>query len=85
MELLVHVNKRLKSRPKVQLPVEALMTQYQDPQATPFVTVIILYTDLCILTLIKMISPEYFWMDCNMFLVFSISVDWFLYHKCIFL
>ncbi|XP_041357221.1 proteasome adapter and scaffold protein ECM29-like [Gigantopelta aegis] len=38
MELLVHVNKRLKSRPKVQLPVEALMTQYQDPQATPFLT-----------------------------------------------
>ncbi|XP_055956267.1 proteasome adapter and scaffold protein ECM29 [Patella vulgata] len=38
MELLVHINKRLKSRNKVQLPVEALLTQFQDPTATPFVT-----------------------------------------------
>ncbi|XP_046357928.2 proteasome adapter and scaffold protein ECM29-like isoform X1 [Haliotis rufescens] len=38
MELLVHINKRLKSRPKVQLPVEPLLTQYQDPKATPFLT-----------------------------------------------
>ncbi|GAB6029010.1 hypothetical protein CHUAL_004798 [Chamberlinius hualienensis] len=38
MELLVHINKRIKSRPKVQLPVEALLLQYQDPQATSFVT-----------------------------------------------
>ncbi|XP_075538934.1 proteasome adapter and scaffold protein ECM29-like isoform X2 [Dermacentor variabilis] len=28
MELLVHVNKRLKSRPQVQLPVDALLTHY---------------------------------------------------------
>ncbi|KAH7963457.1 hypothetical protein HPB52_021224 [Rhipicephalus sanguineus] len=28
MELLVHVNKRLKSRPQVQLPVEVLLTHY---------------------------------------------------------
>lgn len=38
MELLVHVNKRLKSRPKVLLPVEPLLTQYQDPSASPFIT-----------------------------------------------
>ncbi|ESP05333.1 hypothetical protein LOTGIDRAFT_103320 [Lottia gigantea] len=38
MELLVHINKRLKSRSKVQLPVESLLTQFQDPTATPFVT-----------------------------------------------
>ncbi|CAH1974017.1 unnamed protein product [Acanthoscelides obtectus] len=38
MELLIHVNKRIKSRPQVQLPVEALLTQYQDPSATSFVT-----------------------------------------------
>lgn len=38
MELLVHVNKRLKSRPKVHLPVESLLTQYQDPSASPFIT-----------------------------------------------
>ncbi|XP_014680930.1 PREDICTED: proteasome-associated protein ECM29 homolog [Priapulus caudatus] len=38
MELLVHINKRVKSRPKVQLPVEALLLQYQDPAASPFVT-----------------------------------------------
>ena len=39
MELLIHINKRLKSRPKVQLPVEALLLQYQDPSASSFVTV----------------------------------------------
>ncbi|KAF5283686.1 hypothetical protein FQR65_LT13757 [Abscondita terminalis] len=37
MELLVHINKRIKSRPLVQLPVEALLVQYQDPSATAFV------------------------------------------------
>ncbi|KAK4875583.1 hypothetical protein RN001_012005 [Aquatica leii] len=37
MELLVHINKRIKSRPLVQLPVEALLVQYQDPAATAFV------------------------------------------------
>ncbi|CAG9861828.1 unnamed protein product [Phyllotreta striolata] len=38
MELLIHVNKRIKTRPLVQLPIEALLTQYQDPAATSFVT-----------------------------------------------
>nr|XP_006821554.1 PREDICTED: proteasome-associated protein ECM29 homolog [Saccoglossus kowalevskii] len=38
MELLVHINKRIKSRPKIQLPVEALLLQYQDPAAVTFVT-----------------------------------------------
>ncbi|KDR13581.1 proteasome-associated protein ECM29 homolog isoform X2 [Zootermopsis nevadensis] len=38
MELLVHINKRIKSRPLVQLPVEALLLQYQDPAASSFVT-----------------------------------------------
>ncbi|KAH0956005.1 hypothetical protein HN011_009526 [Eciton burchellii] len=37
MELLVHINKRIKSRPQVQLPVEALLLQYQDPSASSFV------------------------------------------------
>ncbi|KOC60812.1 Proteasome-associated protein ECM29 like protein [Habropoda laboriosa] len=37
MELLIHLNKRIKSRPKVQLPVEALLLQYQDPAASSFV------------------------------------------------
>ncbi|XP_044754481.1 proteasome adapter and scaffold protein ECM29 [Coccinella septempunctata] len=37
MELLIHINKRLKTRPLVQLPVEALLTQYHDPKATSFV------------------------------------------------
>ncbi|XP_023218643.1 proteasome-associated protein ECM29 homolog [Centruroides sculpturatus] len=36
MELLVHINKRLKSRPQVQLPMEALLLQYGDPAATTF-------------------------------------------------
>lgn len=39
MELLVHINKRIKSRPQVQLPVEALLLQYQDPAASSFVIV----------------------------------------------
>ncbi|XP_076462653.1 proteasome adapter and scaffold protein ECM29-like isoform X2 [Babylonia areolata] len=38
MELLVHVNKRLKSRSRIQLPVEALLSLFQDKEATPFVT-----------------------------------------------
>ncbi|XP_013777201.1 proteasome-associated protein ECM29 homolog [Limulus polyphemus] len=37
MELLVHINKRLKSRPLVQLPVDGLLLQYQDPAATSFI------------------------------------------------
>jgi proteasome component ECM29 len=39
MELLIHINKRVKSQPQVQLPVEALLLQYQDPAASSFVTV----------------------------------------------
>lgn len=39
MELLIHINKRIKSRPLVQLPVEALLVQYQDPAASSFVIV----------------------------------------------
>uniref|UniRef100_A0A8C4NDS0 Ecm29 proteasome adaptor and scaffold n=1 Tax=Eptatretus burgeri TaxID=7764 RepID=A0A8C4NDS0_EPTBU len=38
MELLVHLNKRIKSRPQVLLPVETLLLLYQDPSATSFVT-----------------------------------------------
>ncbi|XP_076235930.1 proteasome adapter and scaffold protein ECM29 isoform X2 [Calliopsis andreniformis] len=37
MELLIHINKRINSRPQVQLPVEALLLQYQDPAASSFV------------------------------------------------
>ncbi|XP_012265500.2 proteasome adapter and scaffold protein ECM29 [Athalia rosae] len=37
MELLIHINRRVKSRPQVQLPVEALLLQYQDPAASSFV------------------------------------------------
>ncbi|XP_032663557.1 proteasome adapter and scaffold protein ECM29 [Odontomachus brunneus] len=36
LELLVHINRRVKSRPQVQLPVEALLLQYQDPTASSF-------------------------------------------------
>lgn len=38
MELLVHINKRIKNNNNIQLPVEALLLQYQDPVATSFVT-----------------------------------------------
>ena len=34
----MHINKRVKSRPKIQLPVEDLMQQYTDPAVSPFVT-----------------------------------------------
>lgn len=34
MEVLTHLNKRLKSRPMVQLPVEALLQQYQTTEST---------------------------------------------------
>lgn len=37
MELLVHINKRLKSRPLVQLPIDSLLVQYQDPAASAFI------------------------------------------------
>ncbi|KAL1514253.1 hypothetical protein ABEB36_003540 [Hypothenemus hampei] len=37
MELLIHVNKLVKSRPNVQLPVETLLSQYQDPNVSSFV------------------------------------------------
>ncbi|XP_043507485.1 proteasome adapter and scaffold protein ECM29 [Frieseomelitta varia] len=37
MELLIHINKRIKSRPQVQLPIETLLLQYQDPAASSFV------------------------------------------------
>lgn len=39
LELLVHINRRVKSRPQVQLPVEALLLQYQDPTASSFMIV----------------------------------------------
>jgi len=39
MELLVHVNKRLKSRPQIQLPIDDLFQQYLDPNISGFVTV----------------------------------------------
>lgn len=34
MEILTHVNKRLKSRPLVQLPVESLLDQYQSTDSS---------------------------------------------------
>lgn len=32
--MLTHINKRLKSRPMVQLPVEALLNQYQEQESS---------------------------------------------------
>ena len=31
MEILVHINKRIKSRPTVQLPLEDLLEKFNDP------------------------------------------------------
>ena len=42
MELLIHVNKRVKSRPTVRLPVGDLMQLYADPLSSAFLTVIFL-------------------------------------------
>lgn len=39
MELLVHINKRLKSRPQVTLPVNELIAQYADASNPSMVTV----------------------------------------------
>lgn len=38
MELLVHINKRVKDNRNVKLPVEGLLELYRDPAATTFVT-----------------------------------------------
>lgn len=54
MELLVHLNKRIKSRPKIQLPVETLLVQYQDPAAASFVTVRIQFCHT------QLINPEFY-------------------------
>jgi hypothetical protein len=35
MELLVHINKRIKNNPRIQLPVEALLLQYQAALPSP--------------------------------------------------
>lgn len=43
MELLIHINKRVKTRPQIQLPMEALIAQYQDPSVTSFVTVMVYF------------------------------------------
>ncbi|XP_032510836.2 proteasome adapter and scaffold protein ECM29 [Danaus plexippus] len=37
MELLIHVNKRVKCRNEVQLPVETLLQSYKDPNANSFI------------------------------------------------
>ena len=39
MEMLVHINKRVKSLPGIKLPVQDLIEQYNDPNISPFVTV----------------------------------------------
>ncbi|CAG5117500.1 unnamed protein product, partial [Candidula unifasciata] len=38
LNLLAHIKTRLKSRNQIKLPLEALLAQFQDPKATPFVT-----------------------------------------------
>ncbi|KAH9523696.1 hypothetical protein Btru_040672 [Bulinus truncatus] len=38
LKLLAHIKTRLKSRSQIRLPLDALLTQFQDPTATPFIT-----------------------------------------------
>ncbi len=37
LELLVHVNRRVRDNEAIQLPVDALLAQYSDPEAVAFV------------------------------------------------
>lgn len=37
MEVLTHVNKRIKNQPQIKLPVEALMSQYENASLPPLV------------------------------------------------
>lgn len=46
MELLVHVNKRVKCRSEVQLPIKTLLENYKDPKANSFIIVSFTYTNL---------------------------------------
>ena len=39
LELLTHVSKRLKSRSNVKLPMDALLTQFCNPESAPQVVV----------------------------------------------
>lgn len=52
MELLIHVNKRVKCRNEVQLPVETLLQLYRDPKANSFIIV----SNICI---VKILSFQY--------------------------
>ncbi|GFS17153.1 proteasome-associated protein ECM29-like protein, partial [Elysia marginata] len=38
LKLLAHIKTRLKSRNQIRLPLDALLTQFQDPEASPFIT-----------------------------------------------
>lgn len=46
MELLVHVNKRVKCRTSVQLPVQTLLDLYKEPTSNSFIIVSIFYFKL---------------------------------------
>ena len=39
LELLTHISKRLKSRPAVQLPMDALLGQFANPESPPQIVV----------------------------------------------
>lgn len=52
MELLIHVNKRIKCRNEVQLPVETLLQLYSDPKANSFIIVSNIY-------IVKLLSFQY--------------------------
>lgn len=45
MEVLTHINKRIKSRHSVQVPIEPLLELYKDPQANSFLIVSKCYSD----------------------------------------
>jgi len=59
MELLIHVNKRVKSRPTVRLPVGDLMQLYADPLSSAFLTVILLLVIFGIQQMIIVIFLEF--------------------------
>ena len=57
----MHINKRLKSRSKVQLPVEPLLVQYQDPSSITFVTVSVSFKE------VKRSISQAWWAGCDHF------------------
>jgi proteasome component ECM29 len=54
MEILVHINKRIKSRPNVQLPLEDLLQKFNDPDLASLT-----FVSVCLKKIIKKFNLKY--------------------------